>query len=127
VPVNIIVGLVALLVALVLYTIAVWWAFRAKTVTRRHVVLLWIGVGFDVLATVMMAVQIGGFGRDLHTVVAMLAWAGMAAAAAFATWAVGANEGTRLRVSRWMLAPWALWVIVFVYGMVERGARRIGG
>jgi hypothetical protein len=127
VPVNIIVGLVALLVALVLYTIAVWGAFRAKAVTRRHIVLLWVGVGFDVLATAMMAVQIGGFGRDLHTVVAMLAWAGMVAASAFATWAVGANERARLTVSRWMVAPWAFWVVVFVYGMVDRGARRIGG
>lgn len=126
-PINIIIGLIALLVALVLYSVGAWGPFKAKTVRPRDVVFLWAGVGFDILATAMMALQIGGFGRDLHTVVAVLAWAGMVAAAAFATWAVRANDHVRLTVSRWMLVPWALWVLVFIYGMIDRGAKRMGG
>jgi hypothetical protein len=127
-PLNIIVGLIALLVALVLYTIASVGAFRAKRITRAHVVMLWAGVLFDVLATLMMAIQIGGFGRDLHTVLAVLAWAGMTAGAGFATWAtVASDERIGALTARWLLAPWALWVLVFVYGLVERGAKRIGG
>jgi hypothetical protein len=127
-PLNIIVGLVALLVALVLYTIATIGAFRAKRITRAHVIMLWVGVFFDVLATVMMALQIGGFGRDLHTLLAIIAWAGMTAGAGFATWAtVTSNERISALTARWLLAPWAFWVLMFLYGMVDRGAKRIGG
>lgn len=126
-PVNIIIGLLALLVALVTYSIGVWSAFRRKTVNGRDVTLLWVGVAFDMLATAMMAVQIGGFARDLHTAVALLAWAGMTAAAALATWAWRGADGARATVARWMVAPWVFWVAVFVYGMIDRGARRIGG
>ena len=75
-PLNIVVGLIALVIALVLYTIAAIGAFRAKAIKRSHVIMLWVGVFFDVLATFMMALQIGGLGRDLHTVLAVLAWAG---------------------------------------------------
>lgn len=127
-PWNIMVGIVALLVALVLYTIGTWAMFRAKTVRRGHVVMLWVGVVFDVLATGMMAIQIGGLGRDLHTALAVLAWAGMTAAAALGSWGLATgNERVCRFVARWTVAPWALWALVFVYGMVERGARRMGG
>ena len=127
-PLNIIVALVSLIVALVLYTIAAIGAFRAKAVKRSHVIMLWVGVFFDVLATFMMALQIGGFGRDIHTVLAVLAWLGMTLGAAAGTWAlVKSDDRLSALTARWILAPWALWVIVFVYGMLERGAKRIGG
>jgi hypothetical protein len=127
-PINIVVGLVALLVALVLYSVAAIGAFRAKRIKRSHVIELWIGVFFDVLATLMMAIQIGGFGRDLHTALAILAWAGMTAGAGFATWAmIASNERVSALTARWLLAPWVFWVLMFLYGMVDRGAKRIGG
>jgi glutamate mutase epsilon subunit len=127
-PINIVVGLVALLVALVLYTVATIGAFRAKGIKRSHVIELWAGVFFDVLATAMMAIQIGGFGRDLHTALAIIAWAGMTAGAAFATWSlVRSDERVGALTARWLLAPWVFWVLMFLYGMVDRGAKRIGG
>jgi hypothetical protein len=131
-PVNIIVGLVALLVALVTYSIGTWGAFRAKAVSAKHLLMLWIGVAFDVLATVMMGLQSGGL--DLspkglwHTVFALAAFFGMLAVAAVGTWAQRAGRDDILaRLSRWVLAPWALWVIVFLWGMATRGAARMGG
>jgi uncharacterized repeat protein (TIGR03987 family) len=127
-PINIIVGLLALLVALILYTVGVWAAFLAKTLKRWHVIVLWAGVLFDMLATGMMALQIGGFAADLHTLLAMIAWAGMVAVAGFGTWAlVRKDDVLSLTVAKWSLLPWALWVAVLVYGMVERGAQRMAG
>ena len=127
-PFNIIVGLLALLVALVLYTIAVWAAFVAKRVKVWHVVALWAGVAFDMLATGMMALQIGGFAADLHTLLAMLVWAGMVAVSAVATRAlVKSDVALSAKVARWSTVPWLLWVAVLVWGMVERGAARMGG
>jgi uncharacterized repeat protein (TIGR03987 family) len=132
-PVNIMVGLVSLLVALVSYSIGVWGAFRAKRVERKHLVWLWMGFLFDVLATAMMALQIGGLDLRpgtplLHTVLALLGMVGMLAAAALGTWALlGGKDEVRASVPRWALAPWAIWVFVFVWGMIDRGAARIGG
>jgi hypothetical protein len=76
----------------------------------------------------MMALQIGGFGRDLHTALALIAWAGMTVGAVAGTWAlVRSDQRLGAAAARWILVPWVLWVAVFVYGMVERGARRMGG
>lgn len=132
-PLNIIVGLFALLFALILYTVGVWSAFRAKGFSAGTLVILWIGVVFDVLATVMMGMQIGGLDLRpgapvLHTVLALLAMAGMIAGAAVGSWAFSSKrDDVALAVSRWLLVPWALWVGVFVWGMITRGAARMGG
>ena len=132
-PVNIMIGLLALLVALVCYSIGVWGAFRKKAVARKHLVLLWVGFAFDVLATAMMAMQIGGLdlrpgGPLLHTVLALVAMFGMAAAAGVGTYAIAnRQEALSASVTRWVLAPWVIWVGVFVWGMIGRGAARIGG
>lgn len=125
-PINIIIGLFALLVALITYSVATFAMFFAKRVKTWHAVLLWVGVAFDVLATAMMAVQIGGLGQDLHTALALVAWAGMTISAAFASWSLASNnEHLSATVARWTTLPWVLWVGVFVYGMVERGAARM--
>lgn len=132
-PVNIIIGLFALVVALVLYSLGALGAFRAKAITRRHVTFLWVGVLFDVLATAMMAIEAGGLDLSplpdlLHTVVAFVALFGMIAAAYVGMRAVADTlETKRTSVARWVMAPWALWVVVFVWGMLARGSARMGG
>lgn len=130
-PLNIVVGLIALLVALVLYSLGTWGAFRAKTVTRRHVTYLWIGLAFDVLATAMMAIAAGGLDLEpmadlLHTVIAFVAMFGMLAAAVMGTRALAASNESALRViSKWIVAPWAVWVLMFLWGMASRGSQRM--
>lgn len=130
-PINILVGLVALLVALIMYSMGAWGAFRSKSVTRRHATYLWIGFAFDVLATAMMAVAAGGLDLSplsdlLHTVVALVALFGMMATAIMASRAIAANDSARALFATWVLAPWALWIVVFVWGMVSRGSQRVG-
>lgn len=131
-PATIVVGLVALIVALIIYTMGSVGAFRSKSITRRHVTYLWIGVGFDVLATAMMAIEAGGLDVEpladlLHTIVAFVALLGMVDIAAGGTWAIGkGNDKMRATIAKWALAPWALWVFVFLWGMVVRGLERMG-
>ncbi|HEY3317945.1 MAG TPA: hypothetical protein VGK50_05945 [Coriobacteriia bacterium] len=131
-PLNIVVGLIALFFALLLYSMGVWGAFRKKAVQRRNLAHLWAGFAFDVVATSMMAIQIGGLDLRpgtplLHTVLALLGMAGMLAAAILGTWAfVKRNDVVRARVATYVLAPWAVWVAVFVWGMIERGGARMG-
>lgn len=130
-PINIIVGLVALLGALILYSIGAWGAFRSKVVTRRQVTYLLAGFAFDVLATAMMAIQAGGLDLSplpdlLHTIVAFVGMFGMLAATIMGYQAITKDDAEAgARVARWILAPWAIWVFVFVWGMLSRGSQRI--
>ena len=132
-PVNIIVALIALLAALVLYTIGTWGAFRRRGFSTRLVAVLWVGLIADSVATVGMGMSIGGLDLRpgvplVHTVLALLAMLGMFLATAFGTYAaVSGDEDIGRAWSRVIVAPWALWVAVFVWGMLTRGAARMGG
>jgi hypothetical protein len=149
-PVTILAGLLFVVVALVLYSLGAWGAFRNKGATKRTVTLLWAGFVFDVLATLMMAIQttvsvqanlatnpsfylvVVGFGatslillNNLKTYLALLAMAGMLGATIFSGIAVRSGDaGRNVRMSRVVLAPWALWAVVFVFGLVENMPKR---
>lgn len=151
-PITILAGLVFVLVALVLYTIGVWGAFRAKAFRGRTLPVLWAGVVFDVLATLMMAIQPTvavqgniaknaayyivtlGLGdttlvliNDVKTYFALLALAAMAAFTGLAQNAAATGDSDRqVALSRWIVAPWVLWAAVFVYGMATKMPGRPG-
>jgi hypothetical protein len=130
-PLNIVIGLFALFFALTMYSLGSIGAFRAKGITSRQVTYLWIGFGFDVLATAMMAIAAGGLDLTplsdlLHTVFAFVVMFGMLAAAILGMRAVkAANDAARAAVAKWILVPWVLWVAMFAWGMVSRGSARI--
>jgi hypothetical protein len=149
-PVTILAGLVFVIVALVHYSMGVWKAFRRKGASKGDVRLLWIGVGFDVLATLMMSIQPTatvaanvatnpsfyivaiGIGsttlvllNNLKTYLALLAMAGMIAGTILTGRAVSkGDQSMGATLSRVMVAPWALWVVVFVFGLIESMPKR---
>lgn len=132
-PVIIIVALASLLVALVLYSMGALGAFRAKSMAKKHVTFLWIGLVFDVIATAMMAISAGGLDLSplsdlLHTLVAFAAMFGMLAAALAGARAVKVADAARqAALAKLVLAPWALWLFIFLWGMASRGSARMGG
>jgi small basic protein len=121
-PLNVVIGLVALLVAVITYSVGVWGAFRAKGATVRHLVFLWVGVVFDIVATASMSYSLGWtLGNDLHTYLALGVFFSMVMVAAFGTWGhVKKNDAISVAVAKWAVAPWAMWVGVFVWGMIDR-------
>jgi hypothetical protein len=128
-PVNIIIGNIALIIALALYSIAIWGAFRAKAFSNRHIVFMWLGVFFDIVATLMMAISAGGSlqwdtpANKLHTALAMVAYLGMVAIASAAPPLKGSERCGKL-ITRIAIAPWAVWVGLYVWGMVTRMPKR---
>jgi hypothetical protein len=116
-------GTLFVLVALVLYSIAVWGAFRRRAFTQRDLVLLVVGLVFDVAATASMSSTIG-WTLDLraglptaHTVLALLAMLGMLVGTVAGYMAFRKTDAkAMLRVTRWIVAPWALWAFIFVWG-----------
>jgi hypothetical protein len=146
-PLNVIAGLLFVLAALVLYSLGVWGAFRRKGASKRDLVLLWIGFACDVLATSMMSVQAtakvaaaaaGSYIKqiplgattlvlqnDLKTYLALIAMVLMLAMIASATVGfVRANAKMAKMVSRTIVAPWALWVVVFIMGLASSMPKR---
>jgi hypothetical protein len=125
-PVNVIVGLLSLLLALVLYSIGTWTAFRRKGFGPVQVVTLWLGFTFDVIATVSMAWRIGGLdfstpAGSLHTVLALVVMAGMAISAAVGTYAWSKQDGQLgAKMARIIPAPWALWLVMFLWGLATK-------
>jgi hypothetical protein len=140
---TVIAGLVLMLAALTLYSMGVWGAFRKKGASKRDVMFLWLGVVCDVLGTVMMMLQpadkvaaayakdtaaymfraeMGAytlvFVNDLKTKLALVALPAMAISAGVATYALkSAKEAMARILSRVIIAPWALWVLVFAMGI----------
>lgn len=109
-----------------MYSMGSWGAFRAKTVTKRHVTYLWIGFAFDVLATAMMAISARGLDLEplpdlLHTLSAFVVMFGMAGAAIIGMRALkSGNDALAATLAKFILAPWALWVLMFLWGMASR-------
>lgn len=116
--VETIVGILSATAAIVLYSLGTWGAFRAKVMRRKDVYYLIGGVIFDVIATGAMWVAAGSkFQSDAHTYVALTAFVLFAIAAILGLYAVGWNkERFASSLSKWTLAPWALWAAVYVWG-----------
>jgi hypothetical protein len=122
-PVNVIVGLLSLLIALILYSVGTWTAFRRKGFGPVQVATLWLGFTFDVIATVSMAWRIGGLdfstpAGTLHTTLALLVMAGMAISAAVGTMAWSKKDAQLgAKMARLIPVPWALWLVMFLWGL----------
>jgi hypothetical protein len=124
-PASVMIGLGSLLLAFVFYSIGVWTAFRKKGFGTVQVVTLWLGVVFDVAATVSMGSSIGGldFSADgwLHTALALVVMLGMVLAASFGTAAlVKKDERLGATWSRYNVIAWLLWFTVFVWGLLTK-------
>jgi len=115
------VGILGMIVAMTLYSIGVWGAYRGKKFSQRNVMFILGGVIFDVIGTGGMFVTAGNtFVNDAHTWVALAAFFGMLAVGLIGTWAVQKKKDELLAtLAKWALAPWALWAFVFVWGFYQ--------
>jgi hypothetical protein len=120
------IGILAVVLAMVAYSIGTWSAFRSKVFKPFNLSFLWAGVVLDILATLMMLMSNGGkFKLDplpdlIHTVLALVAFFGMLVLTAMGTWAyIKRNGGLQATLAKAIVAPWALWAAVFVWGMAN--------
>lgn len=149
-PITVLAGLLFIVAALVLYSLGVWGSFRKKGASKRDLLFLWLGVAFDFLGTLMMAIQATtavaekvaanasayivtlGLGdttlvleNNLKTYLALVAMAAMLVTIIFVARAFAAkNEKGAGMLSRLIVAPWILWAAVFVMGLIEKMPKR---
>ena len=119
------VSVVSITLALVLYTIAAWRNWRVKTLTVGHLVLLWLGLAADALATRMMGMSVKVTNWDFHTISGYTALALMATLAVVGTWAIRTDQAKLVANFHRVLAPvWVIWAISYGTG-VWIGVQRV--
>lgn len=112
--------------ALIVYTIAVWRNWRGKSLTGAQLVLLWIGLAADALATRMMGLSLEGETTwDFHTISGYTGLALMALLVVLGTWALATRSKPTLHsFHRYALPIWGIWVVSYVTGVVV-GVQRV--
>lgn len=112
------VSVISITLALVLYTIAAWRNWRLKTLTTGHLVLLWLGLAADALATRMMAMSVKVTNWDFHTISGYSALALMAVLTIAGTWAKRTDRTTLLAGFHRVLVPaWIIWCVSYATGV----------
>lgn len=117
-------AIVAISLALVFYTVTVFWERRTGMLRGRHLLLFWLGLICDTTGTTLMARIAGAdFGLNFHAVTGALAIVLMLGHALWAT-IVHADRRVEPKRSfhRYSIAVWALWLVPYLSGMIF-GAR----
>ncbi len=119
------VSVVSITLAFLLYTIAAWRNWRLKMLTPAQLIIIWIGLACDSLATRMMAMSVKVTTWDFHTISGYTALALMAMLAVVGTWAMRTRRDAILSSFHRYLAPvWCYWLVAYATG-VWTGMQRI--
>jgi len=116
----------SILLAAVLYTLAVFGERKAGTLNRKHLILFWLGLVFDTTGTTLMSEIAGGWKWDLHGMVGVLAIVLMLVHAAWATIAYALKQESVLRnFHKFSIHVWALWMVALISGFVMAASRMV--
>ena len=115
-------AVIAITMALILYTIGVWSEHRAKVLKPVHLVFFWLGLCADTTGTAMMSKLADGSGGGLmsaHGITGLIAIILMLVHAVWATAVlVRRDEKAMHAFHRLSIIVWAIWLIPFVLGMM---------
>ena len=116
----ILISVISITSALALYTIAVWRNWRMKLLTTAQIILLWLGLAADALATKMMGLSIEGeIVWDFHTISGYTGLGLMAVLAVTGSWAKLTNREAVLNgFHRYAIPVWIIWVASYVTGVI---------
>ncbi len=110
-------AMVSILLAAVLYTIAVFSERASRVLKPWHLALFWAGFVFDTVGTSLMADIAGGWRFDLHGIVGMAAIVLMLIHSVWASIALALKqEGVLHSFHRFSIVVWALWMVALVSG-----------
>ena len=123
---KLIFAIITITLALVFYTTGVWGEHRAKTLTKKHVIIFWLGLIFDTTGTFTMSriaasgtANISATSQMIHGTTGLIAIILMLFHAFWATWVLYKNdEKKKLAFHKFSVFVWAIWLIPYFIGMV---------
>jgi uncharacterized repeat protein (TIGR03987 family) len=114
-----IIAIVAIVSALVFYTIGVWSERIAGRLKFGHLILFWIGFIFDTTGTTLMGNIAGKMDFDIHGITGALAIILMLSHAVWASVILIRNQEKEIQgFHKFSLFVWLIWLIPFFTGMV---------
>ena len=118
-PTVILIAVITIVAALIFYSVAVWWNWLNKRLKPRHLVLFYLGVACDSLATALMRSTVPEITYDLHTIVGFTALGLMLIVTATGTYAVYRNSDPMLNnFHKFGMPIWFFWVVSWLTGVV---------
>ncbi len=114
---QLIIAVVTILLAAVLYTIAVFSERRSGVLKPWHLALFWAGLVFDTISTTLMSGLSGGFDWNIHGILGVLAIVLMLVHALWATFAlIQAKPSVLQNFHKFSVTVWALWMASLITG-----------
>lgn len=118
-------AIVTITLALVLYTIAVFWERRDGGLRGRHLLFFVLGLACDTAGTGLMMTLAGGWRWDFHAITGGLAIVLMLLHAAWAIWVHASRDRTAAaRFTKFSVTVWAVWLVPYLSGFVLNMLRR---
>ena len=116
---QLIFAIVAIVSALVFYTIGVWSEKFAGLLKPWHLLLFWIGLVFDTTGTTLMGNIAGKMDFDVHGITGVLAIILMLSHAIWATVVlITKHEKWIKNFHKFSIVVWLIWLIPFFTGMI---------
>ena len=115
-------AITAITLALVFYTIGVWWEHKEKILRSIHVVFFWLGFCADSAGTGLMTGLAGdsrGFLSSLHGITGIIAIVLMLIHAIWATAVIVLKDKDGAKAfNKYSMTVWRIWLVPFVLGMI---------
>lgn len=112
-------SVIVTVLALGLYSAAVWWVWGAKKVTRWHLAFYWSGFACDLAGSIGMSIIAGGYKWNAHGVTGTLALGLMLINAIWVTMLYRSPDRDKfISYRKISLAIWGVWLASFLTGMM---------
>jgi uncharacterized repeat protein (TIGR03987 family) len=113
-------AIIFITLALVFYTIAVWWEKITKALKGRHLLLFWLGLICDTTGTSLMGKLAGSiFQLNFHGITGALAVLLMLIHALWATIVhVSKRPEPKTQFHKYSVLVWAVWLVPYISGLI---------
>jgi uncharacterized repeat protein (TIGR03987 family) len=113
-------AIICITLALVFYTIAVWWEKATKALKGRHLLLFWLGLICDTTGTTLMGKLAGSvFQLNFHGITGALAILLMLIHALWATTVHASKRPEpKARFHKYSVLVWVVWLVPYISGLI---------
>lgn len=121
---KLITAIITITLALVFYTIGVFWERKDKILKKKHVIIFWLGLLCDTTGTIIMSSiakegvpDISQTSQMLHSITGQLAIILMLFHALWASWVLYKNDEKKQEsFHKFSIFVWLIWLVPYAIG-----------